>query len=551
MVLAAVLALSMLSTAAFAESGETTTIKVFHTNDSHSRAKEVVDSSGKLTNIGFARFKTFIDSQEADGKLVLDAGDTFHGMPFATIENGNSIAKILKAVGYDAMTPGNHDFNYGYERLDVLAYRAGLKPLAANVTLGGKNAFDKYLIKNIDGVKVGVFGLATPETAYKTNPKNVVGIDFGDKESVIETAKQMVADLQERDCDVIICLCHLGVDPTSDIKSTDIASEVEGIDLIIDGHSHSVLDNYKVGDTYIASTGNYLENVGMVTIKVKDGEVLSVEPKLYSASDLKNLPEDSKVKSIIDRIDDNQKGILDAVIGKTPIELDGLREHVRGGHTNLGRLVTSAMLEETGADIAINNGGGIRASIQKGDITKGDVINVLPFGNYIVTKQVKGQDIIDALNFGMEFGAGGFPHFAGMTVEAKQLEVTNEDGTTKTKGQVLSVLVDGKPIDPAATYTLATNDFMANGGDGYTMFGAYPIENEYASLDEALIQYLSKVGDEGIKAVDAEERLILTDVAKNPTVGSGAAVPSTSTPSTPTAPDESDKNNPSTGRWAA
>ena len=149
----------------------------------------------------------------------------------------------------------------------------------------------------------------------------------------------------------------------------------------------------------------------------------------------------------------------------------------------------------------------------------------------------------------MEFGAGGFPHFAGMTVEAKQLEVTNEDGTTKTKGQVLSVLVDGKPIDPAATYTLATNDFMANGGDGYTMFGAYPIENEYASLDEALIQYLSKVGDEGIKAVDAEERLILTDVAKNPTVGSGAAVPST--PATPTTPDESDKNNPSTGRWAA
>lgn len=159
------------------------------------------------------------------------------------------------------------------------------------------------------------------------------------------------------------------------------------------------------------------------------------------------------------------------VIGKTPITLDGERETNRGGHTNLGRLITSAMLEETGADIALTNGGGIRATIEKGDITKGDVINVLPFGNYIVTKQVKGQDIIDALNFGMDFGAGGFPHFAGMTVEAKKVETTAEDGTTKTKGQVLSILVDGKPIDPNATYTLATNDFMASGGDGYTMLG--------------------------------------------------------------------------------
>ena len=548
MVLAAALALSALSTAAFAETDETTTIKVFHTNDSHSRAKEVVDSkTGELTNIGFARFKTFIDSQQADGKLILDAGDTFHGMPFATIENGNSIAKILKAVGYDAISPGNHDFNYGYERLDVLSYRAGVKPLAANVTIGGKNAFDKYMIKDIDGVKVGVFGLATPDTAYKTNPKNVVGLEFGDKESLIALSQEMTDTLREKGCDVVIALCHLGVDPTSEVMSSDIANGVKGIDLIIDGHSHTELNNYKVGDTYIASTGNYLENVGMVTIKVKNGEVLSVEPKLYSAKDLKNIPEDSKVKSIVDRIDENQKSILNVVIGKTPITLDGQRETNRGGHTNLGRLIASAMLEETGADIALTNGGGIRATIEKGDVTKGDVINVLPFGNYIVTKQVKGQDIIDALNHGMKFGAGSFPHFAGMTVEAKKMESVGENGVTITKGKVLSVLVDGKPINPNATYTLATNDFMAAGGDGYTMLGSYPIENEFSALDEALIRYLSKVGDDGIKAIDGEERLILTDVAKNPVVGSGAAA----APSAPSVPDDSDKNNPSTGRWAA
>ena len=548
MVLAAALALSALSTAAFAETDETTTIKVFHTNDSHSRAKEVVDSkTGELTNIGFARFKTFIDSQQADGKLILDAGDTFHGMPFATIENGNSIAKILKAVGYDAISPGNHDFNYGYERLDVLSYRAGVKPLAANVTIGGKNAFDKYMIKDIDGVKVGVFGLATPDTAYKTNPKNVVGLEFGDKESLIALSQEMTDTLREKGCDVVIALCHLGVDPTSEVMSSDIANGVKGIDLIVDGHSHTELNNYKVGDTYIASTGNYLENVGMVTIKVKNGEVLSVEPKLYSAKDLKNIPEDSKVKSIVDRIDENQKSILNVVIGKTPITLDGQRETNRGGHTNLGRLIASAMLEETGADIALTNGGGIRATIEKGDVTKGDVINVLPFGNYIVTKQVKGQDIIDALNHGMKFGAGSFPHFAGMTVEAKKMESVGENGVTITKGKVLSVLVDGKPINPNATYTLATNDFMAAGGDGYTMLGSYPIENEFSALDEALIRYLSKVGDDGIKAIDGEERLILTDVAKNPVVGSGAPA----APSAPSVPDDSDKNNPSTGRWAA
>lgn len=511
--LAAVMVLSMtFGTTAFAanDSG-TTTIKVFHTNDSHSRIKEIKDDKGNLTNIGFARMKSYIDSQTADGKIILDAGDTFHGQPFATIENGNSIAKILKAVGYDAISPGNHDFNYGYARLDVLAFRAGVKPLAANVTSGGKNAFDKYMIKTIDDVKVGIFGLSTPETAYKTNPKNVVGLDFGTKESVIATAQAMVTELEEKGCDVIIALTHLGVDETSDIKSTDIANEVPGIDLIIDGHSHDTLDNNPVGSTYIASTGEYLSNLGMVTIKVTKDKEVSVSPEIIPASKLQYVPEDTNVKAIIDKIDNNQKEILNKVIGKTPIELDGKRENVRGGHTNLGRLIASSMLDETGADIAFTNGGGVRATIEKGEITRGDVINVLPFGNYIVTKKVKGQDVIDALNFGMSYGAGSFPQFAGMTVTSAKETVKNADGTTKVVGKVQTVTVNGKPIDPAAMYTLATNDFMAAGGDGYVMFKDYAIENEFSALDEALIKYIIKVGDAGITAVDAEQRLVVTN----------------------------------------
>ncbi len=221
------------------------------------------------------------------------------------------------------------------------------------------------------------------------------------------------------------------------------------------------------------------------------------------------MEEDAEISSLITNIKDNQQDILNEVVGSTPIKLEGSRELVRRGHTNLGRLITSAMLNETGADIAITNGGGIRDSIEAGDITKDSVIKVLPFGNYIITKKVKGIDIVAALEHGMVEGAGSFTHFAGITVETKK--ETDDDGVTRHK--VISIKINGEDLDLNKEYILATNDFMAVGGDGYTMLSDYSTLNEYSALDESLIKYIEEIGSEGIIAIDKEERLVVKDIS--------------------------------------
>lgn len=476
-----------------AELADNKEIVLFHTNDTHSRVE------------AFPKMQAYIKAYGSE-YLLVDAGDTFHGQTFATLENGKSIAKILAAMQYDAMVPGNHDFNYGQETLGELANEANIAVLADNITKGGKPAFEGAMMKEVNGVNVGIIGLATPETAYKTNPVNVIGLDFGTKETIIANTQEVVDSLKVQGADVIVVLSHLGIDPTSDVKATDIAEAVNGIDVMIDGHSHSTLDKYAefnaTHETKITSTGNYLETFGKVRVVLNEAnEVIDVILESVTSSELED--EDAEIRELIDEIKKGQEPILNEVVGETPIDLDGVRENVRSGHTNLGRLITSAMLDETGADIAISNGGGIRDSIKAGQITKGAVISVLPFGNYIVTKNVKGQDIIDALNATMAKLNGGFPHFAGMNVLTE--EYVDADGTIRWR--VVSIEVNGAPIDAEKMYTLATNDFMAAGGDNYTMFGDYPILNEYSALDEALIKYISKVGAEGIIAVDAEVRL--------------------------------------------
>ena len=209
-------------------------LNIFHTNDIHGGVDE---------NIGFAKFKHFInlanEYTRAEGYLVLDAGDIFHGTPFATVELGESVAQVLKVVGYDAMSPGNHDFNYGQDRLVELGKVADVELLAANVkTIEGKLRYGDCFVKEIGGMSVGLFGLTTPETVTKTNPENVVGLTFGTEEEIVAEAKLMVQVLQERGVDVIIGLMHMGIDTDSRIKSTTIASQVDDIDLTQNDYDH-------------------------------------------------------------------------------------------------------------------------------------------------------------------------------------------------------------------------------------------------------------------------------------------------------------------------
>lgn len=461
-----------------------TKITILHTNDSHSRVFE-----GAYDGMGFAKLSTLIKQHEAENKntIILDAGDTFHGQTFATLEQGESIVKIMNEIGYDAMAAGNHDFNYGYERLLELAEMTVFPVISANIIYEdtGELVLPPYVIKEVDGIKLGIFGLSTPETHFKTHPKNVEGLLFTDP---VEAAKKMVKELQDKQVDMIIALTHLGTDASSTDTSIKVAREVQGIDLIVDGHSHTI-ENFGENGTWIVSAGEYLKNLGVVELDFEGKELVNIQAHLITKEDAASIEPDPAVQAVIDSIEQAQQSILNEVVGETTVVLDGEREQVRTGETNLGNLITDAMLHVTAAQVAIMNGGGIRASIDQGEITKGDIITVLPFGNYIVTKYVTGADIKAALENGVDAypnTKGAFPHVGGMSFKI--------DPDADPGNRVHSILIDGEQIQMDETYLLATNDFMAAGGDEYVMFAEYPIENEYPALDEAVIDYILSMG---------------------------------------------------------
>ena len=474
---------------------ETDTVKItiVHTNDTHTR----VESSSSV--IGFSKIATYVKmlKEQNPNVLLLDAGDTLHGQTIATLSRGMTMVDILNATGYDAMAPGNHDFNYGQNRLNYLRTLLNFPVISANVyKYDGELLLPPYVIKEVEGVKVGIFGLTTTSTAYQTHPNNVTGMTFG---SPVEHAKKMVEALEGK-VDIIIALGHIGVDASSEITSRDIIKAVDGIDLFIDGHSHTKLrSGEKVNDTLLVQTGEYAGNLGVVDMYVQNGELYVATAKLIPVAKFADVKEDAAVKAVVDAAKAENNKITEVVVGNTDVKLEGARDVVRAGESNLGNMITNAMLYESGAQIAFTNGGGIRTSIEAGPITKGNIITVLPFGNIIVTKNIKGSDIIKAIENGItDYPAtkGAFPHVAGIKITF--------DPAQPAQSRVTPVTFNGAPLDPEAMYLVATNDFMAAGGDGYTMFKDYPIAGLFSSLDEALIKYIAT---DAAKTVEVEGRI--------------------------------------------
>ncbi|AET59482.1 5-nucleotidase domain protein [Paenibacillus terrae HPL-003] len=493
-------------------------ITILHTNDTHSH---VVANDKEM---GFAKLAGIIDQYRASNPntLLLDDGDTVHGTTFSTLVNGESIVKVVNKLGYDAMVPGNHEFNYGWKHLVELSKEIQFPVLSANIKqTDGTRLFQPYVIKEVDGVKIGIIGLTTPETAYKTNPKNVEGIQFTDPAA---EAKAAVDEIRSK-VDVVVVLGHLGQDASSKDTSLKVVKEVPGIDIFIDGHSHTVLEKGLVGDngTLIASAGEYTKYLGVVDLWVDGGKVTQKQAKLIDSTQAADIQPNAEITSLIASIQKEQEPILKEVVAQTSVDLEGAREKVRAGETNLGDLLTDAMRDISGADVALTNGGGIRASIKTGTVTKGDIITVLPFGNQIVTLKVKGADIQAALENGTASypePSGGFPQVSGISFKID---------TSAAKGsRVHSILIGGKTLDPDATYTLATNDFTAVGGDQYTMFAKYPQAGMFGSLDEALIRYMQKVGSASLQ-VQADGRIQEAKADGKASVPAAQPVPSAPT----------------------
>ncbi len=509
-----------LSTVSMAADDTTVNLTIVHTNDTHAR----IQSANGI--MGFAKISTKVNELRAANPnlLLVDAGDTFHGQTIATLVQGESIAKVLNAMKYDVMVPGNHDFNYGQDRLLELKGMLNFPMLSANIEKAdGTHFLPGFTIKTIGGLKVGIFGLTTPETLYKTHPDNVKGLTF---QNPIDRAQDMVNLLKDH-VDVLVCIGHIGEDAGSEFTSKKIIDAVDGIDVFIDGHSHTTKPNGEmVKDTLLVQTGSYDANLGIVNLTVTNGKITAKTAELFTTEQAAGLADDPAVTDVIADIAAANALITDVKVGETSVLLEGTRELVRTGETNLGNLITNAMLYETGAQIAITNGGGIRASIEAGDITKGDVITVLPFGNYIITLDVTGADIIAALENGLtDYPAakGAFPHVAGITFTFDPEKPAME--------RVTSVMFNGMPLDPAKVYSVATNDFMAAGGDMYTTLGASKQTGEFAALDEALIKYLAVVDPATVKV---EGRVNLYDpnapVVEPPVVEPPVVVPPVAEP---------------------
>lgn len=489
--------LSMFPMSIFAEEATDTSevitpqFVVLFDNDTHAR------TNGDPIVAGLKKFLT----DNGVDTLLLHAGDALHGQSIASLTEGAAIVDIMNADGYDALVPGNHEFNYGLDRLLELRDMANFPFLSSNVRYKADDSlvFEDSLVVESNGKKIGVFGLTTPETMVKTNPSNVEDIYISEP---IDEATRVVQNLQEQGCDYIIALTHLGVDEETkpEWRSTGVAENVDGIDLIVDGHSHTYLeDGLMVNDTLIVSTGEYYEHIGeLIVYTVGDDPVYKLQYLDTSFDEENPLPAalegyvpDKTVEDLINTLNTAVESVTSEVIGHTDFTLDGEREQVRTHETNLTTLLVNALLDATGADLAITNGGNTRASIEAGDITVGDIISTWPFGNMAVTIEVSGQEFLDMIEFGIDAypeTAGKMPHIGGVKVEF--------DPTLPAGNRVVSIKnEDGTDFDLDKTYTLVTNEFMANGGDGYYEFADKEIQ-EYFSLQSDLVINYIQAGNE-------------------------------------------------------
>ncbi len=494
---------------------------ILHSNDVHG----AIDLYAAMASL-----KADYEAQGAE-VILADAGDYSQGTVYVSVNKGADAVTMMNATGYDVATIGNHEFDYGYAQLAENMKAAKFKVLCADV-LGadGKTIFDANTIIEKGGVKIGFFGLETPEAQTKANPKLIEGLKFlagKDGKELYACAAAQVAALKEQGADIVVCLSHLGIDGSSEpYTSYDLAKNVKGIDFIIDGHSHSVITSGPNGEA-IQSTGTAFANIGVITIdnatkKIVGNELKAIwhteknaDGKSVTVVDYKTRDEKvaAAAKAIIDPID-KAYGEKFAV---SEVELNGAKapNGNRDSETNLGDLITDAMLWKIRTQatvsvpaenvVALTNGGGIRATVKAGDVTKKDINTVLPFGNTLAVVYVTGAELLEALEastYCTPESLGGFPQAAGVTFTVKTYEKydANPDPYPKSTyygpKSIQRVTIDnvnGKKFDLTATYAVVTNNFVAGGGDTYYAFAA--ATNQFDTglpLDEVVMEYITK-----------------------------------------------------------
>lgn len=523
---AAALAATLLSPST-ALAREVGSVSLVHTNDSHG-GYYVTDESGAVVSY-YGVVAGLAGSVDAD--LVLDAGDTFHGDSFATIVNGASVAELMGAAGYDAMTPGNHDWSYGAERLRTLS--AEVPVLAANVlTSDGQPFFSTpYVVRDVtlesgETIQVGVLGVIDEDFYTSTPSYNVAGLTFADP---VATANEVACELrEERGCELVVALTH-NADPQG------FARESEGIDAVVAGHEHVLIDDVVTSadgrEVPVVEAGSHVAYVGELDLSVDQADdgtysVSGHEEVAHATAGIASLA-DADVTALTMELYAENEQVLDDPVGTSSsaypfpdadydVPAPGGWEMVRTEDTPIGHVITASYLATTGADLALENAGGIRGGIPEGTVTVGDIISISPYGNTLSTYEMTGEQIMGVLERSLEISSQCRDVLAQQLEALKAGEDPMQYAWPDNSGSVLvcggatmevdwsrpegsrirSISVGGQELDPARTYTVAMNSYLP-GCDDYPLFSTLPYVQEFGTCEQALRSFVGQDGWEG------------------------------------------------------
>jgi 5'-nucleotidase/UDP-sugar diphosphatase len=432
-------------------------LRILHVNDFHGFAPPH-QPPGSLEFLGgVAYLAGEVDRLRREKPtLLLAAGDMIQGSNWANLFKGRSSIALMNAMGFDAMVVGNHEFDFGLKVLRKRISQAAFPVLGANVL--GFPPLKPYLIKSVGGLKLGIIGVVTDTTPGSTHPRNVVGLKFIPPAAAVKKYLNKVRE----NSDIVIVLSHQGL-----AADQALAAAVPGIDVIVGGHSHTrVLKPVMVGRTLIVQAGAHAEDLGVLDLTVQGGRVTASHGFLLAIKPAAGLA-DPKIQRLVADYTRRVDSLLNQTVGRTEVDLNGQTPDVRSRETNLGDLVADVLRAQAGADAAIINGGGLKASIARGPITAKQVHAVLPFDNYLVALRLSGRQVREVLEHGLSSlprPAGRFPQVSGLTLVYSPAAPAGQ--------RVREVTIAGRPLDPDREYLIATNDYLAAGGDGFKTFGA-------------------------------------------------------------------------------
>ncbi|MCL2013882.1 MAG: bifunctional metallophosphatase/5'-nucleotidase [Oscillospiraceae bacterium] len=471
-------------------------VVILHTNDMHGRV--INDDDGV---IGIDRVAAI--HKNIPNSVLVDAGDAFHGLPAATLSRGEDIAGLMNIAGYDAMAAGNHEFNYGWERLLELNDMTDFSILASNVKKDGSPVLYDTALVEAGNIKIGFFGITTESAKSSAMPEYVNGLEF---ENAVAAAREMARNVHNQGADLIVALCHLGNESVAGTTSAALAQEVGEIDVIIDGHSHTALPEGLIeNDVLIVQAGQHGSHIGKVTVTVEDGAVKNKTAELIDFEQAMETEPDMETQAKLAEITNKLDAILSESAGVSNEAMSGERAPgVRTQEMPLGNFVADAYREAAKTDIAITNGGDIRADIDPGTITRGDIISILPFGNTLMIKTITPEILFKVLENGVSSVVTGDGSSDGGIIDHEK----SEDGrflqvsglsfeynpAAPAGNRVMSVTLDsGEKLsseDKTTKITLTASNYIMTGGNDYIMLAELPADREFGTADGALFEYI-------------------------------------------------------------